>query len=857
MATACDERSSLLAGIVQNAAPVRAFVAHVQPGAGDTAVASDEPFRALFESIDEGVATLEVLFDGNDRAIDYRFLAVNRAYYAVSSMGGEVVGKRISEVMPDMDPSVIQRIGKVAVSGEPSRFEDFIAPLDRWFEVYLSPFGDPRSRTVVAVFRDITKRIQRERLQVFLLTLSDALRPLVDPQAIQVLAADLLGEHLQVNQALYGEVHGEYIHISHSYAKGLVPMIGTFRPEDFGKRLIDGHRAGLLQVCSNTTSDPLFDEQERQALSAAHVGAYIAVPLVKAGVWVAVLSIHNIQPRNWAPTEVEAVQEVAECTWAAVERTRAERALSESEEKYRLLFESQAFLLSLSDSLRPLRDPLEVQRVATAALGLHLGVNRALYFEVQADGDTVRTGPAYLDGVAALPPMLRMSDFGVLAAQYRRNEPSVAHDVLADPLIVPALTDLYAAIEVRAAIGVPLLKNGRVVSIIGVNQAKPRMWTASDVALIQVVAERTWDAVELARTEQALRESEVRLRESDARLRLAVKSSKVGLWDWNVPDQRTYFSPEWKDQLGYGADELSDRFEEWESRVHPDDKTRVLSHIEEHFRESAPAYEDEFRLRHKDGTYRWIYTRAEILRDSAGTPERMAGCHVDITERKRAEEALRHSAVRTRELQRRLTETEENERRTLHRELHDRIGQDLATAKLNIELARTLPSAEIDNRLGMALELLQSAIATSRDIMAELRPPGLDDYGLGVAIRILAGSLEDRFPIAASARDVDYELRLPPRIEAALFRIAQEAVNNLIKYANARTVEISFVQEAQEVRLMIADDGCGFEVSQLPETGGYGLQIMRERAEAVDAVLKVDSSPGRGTRIIAIVEHTA
>ena len=139
-------------------------------------------------------------------------------------MGGEVVGKRISEVMPDIDPSVIQRIEKVALSGEPSRYEDFIPPLDRWFEIYLSRFGHAGSRTVSAVFRDITERKQRQRLQVFLLTLSDALRPLVDPQEIQVLAANLLGEHLQVNQASYGEVLGEYVHISYSYAKGLPPL---------------------------------------------------------------------------------------------------------------------------------------------------------------------------------------------------------------------------------------------------------------------------------------------------------------------------------------------------------------------------------------------------------------------------------------------------------------------------------------------------------------------------------------------------------------------------------------------------------------------------------------------------------
>ena len=909
--------------------------------------------------------------------IDYRFLAVNRAHQAMSGLGNEVVGKRISEVMPDIDPFVIQRIGEVALSGEPSRFEDFIRPLDRWFEVYLSRVGRQGSRTVVSVFKDITERKRRERLQAFLLTLSDALRPLVDSQEIQVLAANLLGEHLQVNQANYGEVRGENVHITYSYANGLPPMVGLFRPEDFGKRLIDGHRAGRLQVCANTTSDPLFNEQERKALAAVHVGAYVAVPLVKEGVWVGVLSVLNIQPREWAPTEVEAVQEVAERTWAAVERTRAERALRRSEEKYRSLFESidegvstievyfdeqhkvidykvleinaaheamsglgreiigksirelmpdvpknllervgqvaltgqpirfeefvsglgrwfdiylardggddsrrvisvsnniterkrrerhAAFLEKLSQALPLLESPEEIVRAAGESLGGHLDVGFVHLVDVAlVHGDqtvearfTVRA-TWEREGFVIASGVYRAGDYlseeFLLAA--RAGETVVIRDTDTDPRVD---TEAYRAIGIRGVVAVPILKDDAWPGLIAVGTSGVRDWRLDEITLIVEVAHRVFPLCERARAEAALRKSEVRLRESDARLRLAVKSSNVGLWDWNVQDHRIYFSPEWKDQLGYGADELSDRFEEWESRVHPDDKARVLSHIEEHFRESVSVYEEEFRLRHKDGSYRWIYTRAELLRDSAGTPERMAGCHLDITERKRAEEALRGSAERTRELQRRLTETEENERRVLHRELHDRIGQDLATAKLNIELARALPSPESGIRLGLALELLQSAIASSRNIMAELRPPGLDDHGLGVAIRILAGTLEDRLLITVSVRNVDFELRLPHLIEAALFRIAQEAVNNLTKYANARAVEISFVQEAQQVRLMIADDGCGFDVTRLPESGSYGLQLMRERAEAVDAKLKVDSAPGRGTRIIAVLERTA
>ena len=947
------------------------------PGTRDATFTSDEPFRALFDSIDDGVAALKVIVDENGRAIDYRFLAVNGAHQVLSGLGSDVVGKCISEVVPDIDPSVIQRIGKVALTGKPVRFEELIRPFDRWYEAYLSPFGPPESRTVVTLFKDITERKNRERLQVFLLTLSDALRPLVDPQEIQVVAADLLGLHLQVNQANYGEVHGEHVHISHSYADKLPPMVGTFHPDDFGKRLIDGHRAGRLQVCANTTSDPLFDEHERKALAAAQVGAYIAVPLVKEGVWVAVLSVLNIQLRNWAAVEVEAVQEVAERTWAAVERARAERALRRSEEKYRSLFESidegvatievlfdeqdkaidyevleinaahegmsgmgreiigkriselmpdipmnlvelvgqvaltgqpiriEEFVSSLgrwfdiyfardggSDSRRVisvsnniterkcrerhaellgrlsqvlslLDNPEEIVRATGEALDPHLDVSFLSVVEVEPgavdDEAKARFTVASAWERAGLPSPLgtyRAGDY--LSEEFlraaRAGEPVVIRDTDTD---VRVSKEAHRVFGMRAFVAVPMLKDGASTGIIFVFAAGPRDWQPDEITLIVEVAHRVLPLCERVRTRKALRQSEMQLRESDASLRLAVKSSKVGLWNWNVADNLIFFSPEWKDQIGYGVDDLSDRLEEWESRVHPDDKARVFRHIEAHFRGSALAYEDEFRLRHRDGSYRWIYARAELMRDAAGAAKRMAGCHVDITERKRIEEALRDSSARTSRLQRRLIEVEENERRMIHRELHDRIGQDLATIKLNIELACSVPSAEVGKRLDAALVLVKSAIETSRNLMRELRPPGLDDHGLGIALKMFAATMENSLSIPVSVRNVDLVLRLPPLIEGSLFRIAQEAINNVAKYAKARTVKISFFQNPQEVHLMIADDGCGFELAQVSQTGGYGLQIMRERAEAIGVKLKIDSSPGRGTQIIAILERTA
>ena len=382
------------------------------------------------------------------------------------------------------------------------------------YDLRLEVDAYPTDEGGVAMFwRDVTQRVPAEaalRLaavrDTYRLALTDALRGAGDPVEAQAVATRVLGDHLRAGRVMYGDAdpgstetftnHREY------RRDPLMPStLGGHRWDDFGIHVVTEMRAGRTIVADEVRVHPGHSADELAAYEALGIRAYVAVPLVREGQIVAFLAVNHTTPHAWTAEEVALTEETAERTWAAVERAHAEEALRASEVR-------QSFLLSLSDSLRPLRDPLEVQRVAVAALGLHLKVNRALYFEVQADGDTVRTGPAYLDGVAALPPLQRMSDFGVVIAQYRRNESSVAHDVLADPLIGPTVTDRYAAIDVRAGIGVPLLKEGRIVSIIGVHQAKPRMWTATDVALIKAVAERTWEAVERARAEAALCASE-------------------------------------------------------------------------------------------------------------------------------------------------------------------------------------------------------------------------------------------------------------------------------------------------------------------------------------------------------------
>ena len=234
----------------------------------------------------------------------------------------------------------------------------------------------------------------------------------------------------------------------------------------------------------------------------------------------------------------------------------------------------------------------------------------------------------------------------------------------------------------------------------------------------------------------------------------------------------------------------------------------------------------------------------------------------DMSEIKKKEEALRTLARRLHRLSRRLREMEEAERCAIARELHDRIGQDLSTLGLLVGslAAKLAPGArrKVEKPLLDMQNLIRSTVENVRDVMAGLRPPLLDDYGLLAALRQLASEFSERSGIAVQVSGVDLQPRLPSVLETAMYRISQEALNNVAKHARANSVQISLETAPDRIMLYVVDNGIGFDARAMPrDKRHWGLSTMRERAEAVGIAFRLKSAPGEGTRIALEAERVA
>jgi len=272
-------------------------------------------------------------------------------------------------------------------------------------------------------------------------------------------------------------------------------------------------------------------------------------------------------------------------------------------------------------------------------------------------------------------------------------------------------------------------------------------------------------------------------------------------------------------------------------------------------KETGEVRDVELELIRKDGTILPVLVSATAQYDTDGGGFMTRSTVYDMSERKKTEQERIGYLKRQKQASRHLVAVQENARRRLAGELHDRTSPNLAAIDINLEIIATeLPrehSTELAERMADTRALIEDTAASIREICTDLRPLLLDYAGLSAALEGYVQQFSRRTGIAVQFDCAICDLRLAPDMESLLFRVFQEALTNCAKHAHATSISVTLHHDGRPIVLTVTDNGVGFDPEQLEKAGhiGLGLLTMREIAEVASGKLTVESAPGKGTRV--------
>lgn len=431
--------------------------------------------------------------------------------------------------------------------------------------------------------------------------------------------------------------------------------------------------------------------------------------------------------------------------------------------------------------------------------------------------------------------------------------------VVADTHREPGWQWVNGAGHVRNWIGVPLVVSGNVIGLYSLDKAEPFFFQAEHVRLAETLAPRAASAIQnaklfeqsqhyVAELEERIAErnrAEVALRESEERYRELFENARDAIYVHDLEGNYIRVNRATEALSGYKREEIVGRnFVDFVAAEH-------VRYVRKSFyarlaEQGETAFEVDVIA--KDGRRVPVEVRSRAIYEN-GVMVGVQGTARDITERKLAQDALQMFS-------RQLIEAQEDERRRIARELHDQIGQILTAIKMNLySVQQVLQTTDTNSFVKDNIEAVDEALRLVRDLSVDLRPPVLDDFGLATALCWYVDRYTQR-----TGLEVEIIIELPDQnerysrdLETACFRIAQEALTNIVRHARANHVILQLVKDGNVLFLSIKDDGVGFDLESLqkraPRASTLGLISMQERAHAAGGAIEIESAISKGTEI--------
>ena len=344
------------------------------------------------------------------------------------------------------------------------------------------------------------------------------------------------------------------------------------------------------------------------------------------------------------------------------------------------------------------------------------------------------------------------------------------------------------------------------------------------------------------------RQAQLALQDSESRWRFAIEGSGDGLWDWDIPAGRVFFSARWKTMLGFSEADIGNTLEEWSARVHPEDLAQAMHDLHAHLDGHSEYYLNEHRVSCKDGRWKWILARGLVVRrDASGQVLRMIGTYTDIDERKQVQQQVQASL---------------HEKEALLKEVHHRVKNNLQviTSLLRLEIRRSDQVAtktvldEMQNRI-RSMSLLHEVLYRSGTFAAL----NLGDYLRQVATQGVRAQQRNADAIELQLQLAAIPVNLDQAMPCGL--LLNELISNCFKHAfpdgraGLVVVELQLLDERGKVRLCVSDNGVGLPANvAAPSPPGIGLQLASDLAGQLGGQLEIGAGPGGCFSVIFTVQ---
>lgn len=651
------------------------------------------------------------------------------------------------------------------------------------------------------------------RKQTFILTLSDALRPLANPAEILQTAMKMIVDHFEVTRAAYFEVDTDENGFTQTagYETEPLPLPAKMYFTDYGQHILEAYRSGQPIWFTDTQTDERL-KATREAHHALNIRAWIGIPLVKNGRLRAVLGIQSSVPRNWTTPEIQALEEAAERLWPDVERAKAEAALHQSEERYRTLFTSIdegfcIFDMIFDDAGAPVDYRfIDYNPAFERHTGLHNAIGRTI-LEVLPDQDQ-----HWFDTygrVAVTGEPVRVIRYGealkrwIEVYAFRIGEPKQRR-----------VAALFSDITARKEAELSLRES----------EEKYRIKLEAEVRERNAEINKNRDLL------QATLDSNPEMIQVFKAFRN--KRGEIIDFVWILNNHAA-------EQI-YG-DVIGKRLLENNPGVAIEG---IFNNFVEVTETGIPKkYEKHYTHEQFDG---WFYQSVVKLGDGVATTT------VNISERKRAEEKLRKlEAEQQQEIFRVSLNTVEEERRRISESIHNGLGQVLYGVKISLSaLNKDMPWAEFDDTKSYTINLLSDAIQESRRISHELMPATLEEFGLKTAIADMCRQMQDGIHFRCKVTGL--KGRLEKYLELAIYRTMQELLINVVKHAQATEADAELRVSPTHILIKVSDNGLGIDDTRKHKPG-IGLASIRSKIKLLNGRVDITTHPNKGTLVEVII----